>query len=730
MLFRNLMAHLSLYRRYRPQRFTDVVGQRHVTETLKTALKQDRLAHALLFSGPRGTGKTSTARIVAKALNCERGGDEPCGECDSCRQITAGISLDVVEIDAASHGSVDDARDLREKVAYSPVSGRWKVYIVDECHMLSPAANNALLKVLEEPPDHVVFVFATTESHKVLQTLLDRCQRYEFRAVGAPDIAARLEWVCEQEEMTLDEQTINVMAQRAGGSVRDSLGLLEQLRSFAGDAPTSADLAQLLGGTPAELLHEAVDLISERDIGAVFVFADRIVRAGTDIREFVRGLTQHLRSLFLVQHAPAAAEILEVTDDQLSRLRAQANRFESAELLRLIDLTNETGLQLRQPVEVRLALEVGLARMTRPDLHGTPASLTARLEAIERRLGAAESTTAATLAVAANPPSTRAGAQAPPSPEPEVPAGQPSAPSIAKQPAEPPASASRLAQPAAPAARQADPAAEAPRPTVPRKAPAWRPDLKTEGRPAPARAEATTAGLPVPDDPASPRAAAAAPAPQATPEAPVPPPMAPAAAPAPESPAPPFPAAAAQAPEARPESPVPPLMEPAAPAPQATPKAAPPASDSTASEMGDLAPGEVTFDRVDRAWRLVLEKVKRRKISFQAVLLAAKPIAYSDGELTLEFGPRSRFHRDKVADPAQHGPLLEAFAEIFGTKPRLKCVLGEPAEMASLAGSGPAGNEGPGEEPDDAGPEAAPQAHDAIGLIQKAFQGTVVVEDS
>ncbi len=384
------MAHLSLYRKYRPQNFGQVVGQQHVTQTLQTAIKQDRLAHALLFSGPRGTGKTSTARILAKALNCERDGDEPCGECSSCLAITTGSSLDVVEIDAASHGSVDDARDLREKVAYASYSGRWKVYIIDECHMLSPAANNALLKVLEEPPDHVVFVFATTEPHKVLQTVLDRCQRYEFRSINSLDTASRLLQICELEGINADPETLTLISSRAGGSMRDALSLLDQLRAFAGDTVVVGDLAQLLGRMPDDVLFEAIDLISERDIGAVFVFAERLIRSGVDIREFSRALTDHLRSLFMVLHAPAAREILEVTDDGLTRLQEQANHLGSAEVLRLIDLTNEIGLQLRQAVEGRLALEVGLARMTRPDLHATPASMLARLDRLERAQGSGE----------------------------------------------------------------------------------------------------------------------------------------------------------------------------------------------------------------------------------------------------------------------------------------------------------------------------------------------------
>ena len=610
------MAHLSLYRKYRPQKFADVVGQRHVTRTLQTAFRQGRVAHALLFSGPRGTGKTSSARILAKVLNCERPvDDEPCDECDSCRQISSGTSLDVVEIDAASHGSVDDARELRERVAYSPVSGRWKVYIVDECHMLSAAANNALLKVLEEPPEHVIFVFATTEPHKVLQTLLDRCQRYEFRAVGAADIAIRLAEVCEREGISAEEDAITLLSTRAGGSVRGALSLLEQLRSFAGDTLEAAHLAQLLGGTPEDVLFEAVDLISERDIGAVFVFADRLVRSGVDIREFARGLTQHLRSLFLVLHAPAAQEILEITDDQLARLQSQANRFESAEILRLIDLTNETQLQLRQAVEGRLALEVGLARMTRPEMHAIPASLLSRIERLERRLGSQEEPVS-TVAEESRPRLQVARSEASPTTAPAM-------------------SQTRSDTTGTVPASVSSPTEEthAPSPRAPSKDKDWSEEQ----------------------------------------------------------------VAAAQ-------------VEPGA---------------------GAEMPGELDLERIKRAWPIVLEKVKRRKISFQAVLLAAEPAGWEGDELVLEFGPRSRFHRDKVADSTQHGPFLDAFAEVLGVRPRVRCVIREqPADTPAYPyGAEAGGMQTPPDEGGQAEEQGKDQPEDAIELIRRAFKGTVVVEE-
>ncbi|HMC80641.1 MAG TPA: DNA polymerase III subunit gamma/tau [Acidimicrobiia bacterium] len=360
------MGQFSLYRRYRPQTFAEVVGQNHVTQTLQNALAEERVPHACLFSGPRGTGKTSTARILAKALNCERAPSrEPCNVCASCLEITDGSSLDVVEIDAASHGSVDDARDLREKVAYAPVGGRRKVYIIDECHMLTAAANNALLKVLEEPPSHVVFVFATTEPSKVLQTVQDRCQRYEFRTVEPEAVAQRIRQVCEAEGVAIDDAAAALLAARSSGSVRDALGLLDQAVMYSGSSVGAEDVARLFGAVADEILFEAVDLVSERDVGACFAFTDRLIRSGQEPREFLRALVDHLRSLFLIQHATAAQEILDVADDRLDRLRGQANRFGPGELLRILDLAGEAHIQLRQAVDNRLSLEIAFARMAR-----------------------------------------------------------------------------------------------------------------------------------------------------------------------------------------------------------------------------------------------------------------------------------------------------------------------------------------------------------------------------
>ncbi|CAI7978487.1 DNA polymerase III subunit gamma/tau [Frankia sp. Hr75.2] len=380
----------ALYNRYRPATFAQVVGQEHVTEALGHALRSGRLHHAYLFSGPRGCGKTSSARILAASLNCEKGPTpEPCGVCDQCVSIRTGSSMDVTEIDAASHGLVDDARDLRERAFFAPASARFKVFVVDEAHMVTAAAFNALLKVVEEPPSYLKFVFATTEPDKVIATIRSRTHHYAFRLVPPGVLRKHLESICAQEGVVVEPSVLPLVVRAGAGSVRDSLSVLDQLLAGAGDGGLSYERAvALLGMTDGILLDETVDALAERDGAALFTVVDSVVSSGHDPRRFATDLLDRLRDLIVVAAVPDAVErgLLEAfSTDQVDRMRAQAGRIGPVELSRTADVLHAGLVEMRGTASPRLLLELILARALLPGAAGDPAALAVRLERLERR---------------------------------------------------------------------------------------------------------------------------------------------------------------------------------------------------------------------------------------------------------------------------------------------------------------------------------------------------------
>lgn len=381
------MPETSLYRRHRPQSFDEVVGQEHVVRTLSNAVEAGRVHHAYLFVGSRGTGKTSVAKILARSLNCIDGPTlRPCGECESCRTIAAGTSLDVSEMDAASNRSVDDIRDLRERVGYAPAAGRWKVYILDEAHMLTREAWNAFLKTLEEPPANTAFVLATTEPHKVMPTIVDRCQRFDFRRPSAEQIVEVVRRAADAEGIEIDDEALAAIARAATGSFRDALGTLDQLVSYGGKEVRTEDVLAVLGVADAELVLAAADAIAAGDARGVLAASERLAASGHDSTQFGRDLLAHLRELLVSRTVGESAPGLAATAADPERLRAQADAFSDLALSRAIDAIAAALAAVREGDEPRMTLELALLRAARPELDPTGEALAQRLERLERSM--------------------------------------------------------------------------------------------------------------------------------------------------------------------------------------------------------------------------------------------------------------------------------------------------------------------------------------------------------
>ncbi|WP_221586416.1 DNA polymerase III subunit gamma and tau, partial [Microbacterium sp. G2-8] len=496
----------ALYRRYRPETFAEMIGQSQVTEPLMTALRSDRIGHAYLFSGPRGCGKTTSARILARCLNCAQGPtDTPCGQCDSCVELSraGGGSLDVVEIDAASHNGVDDARDLRERAIFAPARDRYKIFILDEAHMVTAQGFNALLKLVEEPPAHVKFIFATTEPEKVIGTIRSRTHHYPFRLVPPAAMLTYIETLCAQESIQPDAGVLPLVVRAGAGSPRDTLSILDQLIAGSEGATVSYERAvALLGYTHGELLDEVVEAFSTREPGAAFAAVDRVVQTGQDPRRFVDDLLERLRDLIVIAATgPEASAVLRgLPSDELERMQHQAEAYGAARLSRTADIVSTALDQMTGATSPRLHLELMIARVLTAD---DPDRQASRSESAPAPQAGARPQTASGPPAPSAAPAASPAAAAPPA---AAPAAEPAAPPAVASPAAPPASEPAAPPAVAPPEAAPTPPVSAP-PATPAEATASMPDASATSH---ADAPSSASEQPPSADPRSAQPSAAA----------------------------------------------------------------------------------------------------------------------------------------------------------------------------------------------------------------------------